>query len=320
LIQTPSGESCPACGSRQFQKLFQSSDRLYGTTDRAFDVVECSGCRLIRLFPWPDPDELKRYYPENYWFSPDEDTASRLEERYRRLVLRDHVAFVSSALQEAGPPGPLLDVGCGGGLFPRILREAGCNAVGLDFSRQAAQVAWHQNGVPVAAGLLSCAPFRPGQFSVVTMFHVLEHLYDPGSYVEAARDLLRSGGKLIVQVPNAASWQFLLFGENWNGMDVPRHLIDFRGTDVDALLENYGFEVVRHKYFSLRDNPAGMATSIAPSLDPVARRVRRKAESPAARLARDLIYLGLVLASLPFTILEAACRAGSTVMVEARKR
>ena len=34
----------------------------------------------------------------------------------------------------------------------------------------------------------------------------------------------------------------------------------------------------------------------------------------------DLVYLGLTAASLPFTLLEAACRAGSTVMVEAKKR
>ena len=35
-----------------------------------------------------------------------------------------------------------------------------------------------------------------------------------------------------------------------------------------------GFEVLRRKYFSLRDNPAGLATSLAPGLDPMARRIR----------------------------------------------
>ena len=62
--------------------------------------------------------------------------------------------------------------------------------------------------------------------AVVTMFHVLEHLYEPASYLDAARDLLRPDGRLILQVPNAACWQFLLFGERWNGIDVPRHLIE----------------------------------------------------------------------------------------------
>jgi hypothetical protein len=89
---------------------------------------------------------------------------------------------------------------------------------------------------------------------------------------------------------------------------------------VERLLEDAGFAVVRRKYFSLRDNPAGLASSLAPSLDPMARRVRRAAESGFGRLAKDLVYLALTVAALPFTALEAACRAGSTVMIEAGKR
>jgi hypothetical protein len=152
------------------------------------------------------------------------------------------------------------------------------------------------------------------------MFHVMEHLPDPLRYLETARDLLAPDGRLIVQVPNAASWQSRLLRGAWNGMDVPRHLFDFRDSDLEKLLWRGGFQVVRRKYFSLRDNPAGLASSLAPSLDPMARRVRRVVETPSGRLAKDLVYLAMVLASVPVTALEAACRAGSTVMLEARVR
>jgi SAM-dependent methyltransferase len=263
---------------------------------------------------------LQTYYPQNYWFSTDGDTASRLEEAYRRFVLRDHVAFVTAAFRGLAAPAPVLDVGCGGGLFSRMLSERGFTAYGLDYSAQAARVAWIRNEVPAVCGELSAAPFAPGSFAAITMFHVLEHLYDPASYLQAAHRLLRPGGKLIVQVPNAASWQFLLFGENWNGLDVPRHLLDFRARDLDSLIEDCGFEILRHKHFSLRDNPAGLATSIAPALDPMARRIRAVRESGNARLLKDLIYLALVITAVPVTALEAACRAGSTIMVEARKK
>jgi hypothetical protein len=151
------------------------------------------------------------------------------------------------------------------------------------------------------------------------MFHVLEHLHEPLPYLEAAHRLLGRNGKLIVQVPNAASWQFLLLGERWNGLDVPRHLYNYRARDIERLVENSGFEVLRRKHFSLRDNPAGLATSLAPSLDPMARRLRGVDESAGRKLLKDGVYFGLVLAALPFTLLEAACRAGSTIMIEARK-
>jgi hypothetical protein len=77
--------------------------------------------------------------------------------------------------------------------------------------------------------------------------------------------------------------------------------------------------VLRRKFFSLRDNPAGLATSLAPQLEPMSRRVRLVKEGPATRLLKNALYLALVAAALPFTLLEAACGAGSTVMVEAER-
>lgn len=314
------GGECPACGDTRVHTLFRSTDKLYRTTTREFLVVECVQCQLIRLFPQPTPIELREYYPQLYWFAPSGSMAARLEEEYRRLVLRDHVNFVDRALREAEETGYLLDVGCGGGLFLRMMHDRGYPVVGLDFSLDAAEVAWRENGVPAVCASLARAPFEPGSCAGVTMFHVLEHLYDPAAYLEAAHRLLRPNGRLVVQVPNAACWQFLLFGKNWNGVDVPRHLINFKRKDLDGLLESCGFEVVRHKHFSLRDNPAGLATTLVPGLDPMARRIRGIPESNALKLLKDLLYFGVVLGSLPFTLLEAACRAGSTIMVEARKR
>jgi SAM-dependent methyltransferase len=301
--------------------LFSGTDRLYRTTGKAFLIVECCNCRLIRLYPQPSPAELRKYYPPGYWFVPETSAADTLEQTYRRFVLRDHLRFVERALRESDEHGLVLDVGCGGGLFLQMLAERNKTKVlGLDFSLDAANVAWRRAGVPAVCATLTRAPLAPESCAAITMFHVLEHLYDPASYLESARELLRPDGRLIVQVPNAACWQFLLFGERWNGIDVPRHLIDFRLSDLETLLDHCGFEILRHKHFSLRDNPAGMATSIAPGFDPMARRMRQVVETPRQRLWRDLVYVALTCASLPFTLLEAACRAGSTVMVEARKK
>ena len=316
---------CPACGHQQARTLLTSTDRLYATTTERFQVVECSSCRLIRLHPQPAPGELHRYYPASYWYAADGGTASRLEQAYRRFVLGDHLRFVERALRESGEQGVVLDVGCGGGLFLGMLEERGAAGAsrpiaGLDFSLDAARSAWRRAAVPVVCASLTHAPLAAESCAAITMFHVLEHLYDPGAYVEAAHGLLRPDGRLIVQVPNAACWQFLLLGARWNGVDVPRHLIHFRARDLDALLNDCGFEVLRHKYFSLRDNPAGLATSLATSLDPMSRRLRGVPERPWKRLTKDLVYGAITAACVPFTVLEAACRAGSTVMVEARKK
>ena len=193
---------------------------------------------------------------------------------------------------------------------------------GLDFSMDAAHAAWWRAGVPAVCGMLSQAPFAPGSCAAVTMFHVLEHLYDPASYLRAAHDLLGAGRasdrpgaqRRLLAIPAAGR-------ALERASTCPRHLTDFRASDLDRLLESCGFEVLRHKHFSLRDNPAGLATSLAPKLDPMARRVRQVAETPRQRLWKDLLYTALVAASAPFTLLEAVCRAGSTIIwSEARKK
>jgi SAM-dependent methyltransferase len=311
---------CPGCGETGVRTLFSAGDRLYHTTDKSFLVVECKTCRLIRLEPRPSPKELSAYYPGEYWYQPQAGAASRIEETYRRFVLRDHVNFVMRAIEDSGQNGLVVDVGCGGGLFLKMMRERGLPVLGLETSHSAATAAWNQNGVAVVCGDLAKSPIERGGCAIVTMFHVVEHLHDPVGYLRSARDLLLPGGRLIVQVPNASSWQFLMFGEHWNGVDVPRHLVNYRQRDLENLLEYCGLEVVRRKHFSLRDNPAGLASSLAPGLDPMARRVRKIRESGALKLTKDLLYFGITLASLPFTLFEAACGAGSTIMLEARKK
>ena len=312
--------ACLLCGSEHTSFLFRQTDRLYRTTPKEFDVVRCRQCGLARLDPQPPPEELRRYYPEAYWFAPDGSLAGRLEEAYRKAVLHGHVRFVERALRNTSARGPLLDVGCGGGLFLGMMRRRGFRVIGLDFSSRAAAVASRHHQVPAVAGDLEHAPLRPATFAAITMSHVLEHLPDPRVYLAAAHRLLAPDGRLVVHVPNAASWQFRLLGRRWNGVDVPRHLFDYRDEDMERLLQSCGFEVLRRSYFSLRDNPAGLATSLAPGLDPMARRVRQVREGAALRLAKDLAHLALAAAALPVTLAEAAFRAGSTVMMEARRR
>ena len=137
--------------------------------------------------------------------------------------------------------GLVLDVGCGGGLFLRMMRELGFPGLGLETSPRGRQAGLGAKRVAVVCGDLAHSPVVNESCAAVTMFHVLEHLHDPVAYLHSARALLRPNGRLIVQIPNASSWQFLMFGEYWNGVDVPRHLINYRQKDLENLLEYCGF-------------------------------------------------------------------------------
>ncbi len=309
--------ACPRCGAESYTTLFRGSDRLYGTTDRRFYVIECTGCGLIRLDPAPAPGELYKLRPDAYRRQAEPAARSRPAEGCRRFVLRDCVRFVEGAIHG---PEPVLDIGCGDGSLLQALQAQDIPVCCSDPSHESVKRVRRRYGIPAVCSLLPHVPFQPGSFSVVTAFHVLERLPDPPAALAALRELLAPGGRIVIQAPNADSWQTLLLGENWNGFDVPRRLMHFRVEDLEYLLDTCGYEIVRRKFFSLRDNPAGLATSLCPRLDPVARRVRKVEESRFGSLLRDALYFALATAAVPLTLLEAAAGTGSIVMIEAARQ
>lgn len=316
--------SCPACNATSAQTLWEVGDRLFQTTAERFHIRRCSACGLLFLSPMPSPAQLSRYYPEAYWTAPGKGAdvgglRRRLGELYRRMALFDHVRFVQRIIAEqkrAGKSVALLDVGCADGSF--LAAFGSQHRVGLDNSWTAVRAA-RARGLNVLQGsLLTCA-LAENSFSLITMFHFLEHVRPAGSYLRAARRLLTDDGDLVVQVPNAASWQAALLKAKWSGFDVPRHLVNYSTGTLRVALAEAGFRVVREEQFSLRDNAAALANSLAPGLYPPARAVRRKANRGLLAWAADLAYLGLILLFFPFTAVESLFGRGATVMVQAKK-
>jgi 2-polyprenyl-3-methyl-5-hydroxy-6-metoxy-1,4-benzoquinol methylase len=276
----------------------------------------------------PSLEELEGFYPHGYWWEEKAGSASslgtvvnRLEKGYRDLVIQDHVRFLIQCAGEEWPRGKsLLDIGCGSGTFLYHASRRGFIPYGLDASSEAVELARVQYGLQVRQGAVGSEVWEYHRFDFVTMFHVLEHLPDPREALLFAAGLLKPQGSLIVQVPNVASCQARMFGSRWYGLDVPRHLVNFTAGGLEILLNQVGFEIVKVSHFSLRDNPASLASSIAPELDPVGRRGSGRQESPAGQLCRDALYFGLALLAVPFVALESALGYGGTVMVHARRR
>jgi SAM-dependent methyltransferase len=297
-VAEPPREGCPACGGAAFEPLFTAGDRLYHTTDEKFLIVQCSKCRLLRLQPRPRSTGRPAAVP--VW--PQGDTlADRIERAYRRFVMADDVRFVLSVLARTEASGPILDLSPDNEPFRRALAP---------FCPEVIAAQPDAERPPVA----------PGSCAAITMLHVLEKLEDPSAFLDAARDLLQPDGRLIVRSPNAACWQFLMFGERWSRLDVPRRPVLFRSRDLELLLECCGFEILRRKHFSWRSNPADFSTSVAPGLDPIARRARGVRNGPFLSTVKHLLFLALTASAVPLTVIEAACRAGSTITIEARRK
>lgn len=242
---------CPLCTRDASRVVVRADFNLTGAT-ACHQVVECLHCGFRYLAPQPSPDELAAYYTADYpahaleqrpGETPSPEQAS-LNRRFARVASR-RLELLRRYLPER--PGRLrvLDVGCGNGAFLlALLRWDGVEAWGLDVAEAALTNLGQLNGrVRRVAGDLHRAGLPRGYFDLITLWHSLEHDSDPVGVLRRAGELLRPGGRVLAEVPNAAGTIARLCGHSWLGWDLPRHLVHFgpgslRRTAVLAGLEN----------------------------------------------------------------------------------
>ena len=175
----------------------------------------------------------------------------RAFDRRRLALLRDAVP----------PPARLLDAGAGRGRFVAAARAAGYHALGIEPSPRA-QAAYVE---PVA---IEDASFTEGSFDAVTLWHVAEHLDDPGAALARIGRWLRPGGVLLLGVPNLGSLQARIGGPRWYHLDVPRHRVHFTVAGARALLARSGFAVQSEHHLLLEHNPFGLWQSAVSRVTP----------------------------------------------------
>ncbi len=140
----------------------------------------------------------------------------------------------------------VLDVGCNLGSFLAALRDRiGCSVAGLDPAPIPAKYAREHFHLDVREACLDdvADSFAPASFDLITLWHVMEHLWAPRRDLDIVRSLLKPGGTLIVEVPNFADPLCRLFGSSWAYIDVPRHLLHFTPRSLRNCLEDAGFTV-----------------------------------------------------------------------------
>lgn len=253
---------CPTCLATPSSLAHEGKDWALNNPAITFRIVHCDACGFHYLNPRPKLEILGRYYTDGYApysMGGDDKPASSaralvLREAYgapahrpraaARVVARALITLRGARHFGFGIPwhgqGRLLDFGCGAGKFLKRMHAVGWHVTGVDFSDVAVSSV-RQSGLKALQGSLPHPELSSASFDVVTMRHALEHVPDPVSVLRAAKDLLTPGGKLVIQVPNFASWEVAYFGDAAELLDLPRHLNHFTPQTLAEILRRAGF-------------------------------------------------------------------------------
>jgi 2-polyprenyl-3-methyl-5-hydroxy-6-metoxy-1,4-benzoquinol methylase len=272
-------------------------DRLRNT-DQEFWIAACGGCGVLRTLPAMAEAELSAFYPDDYWGVENEPSHNWILSSQA-----DKLQFLSTCRLTSGR---ILDVGCGSGFFLRALDAAKWDKAGVEISEGAAESARQAIGSDrIFTGTLNHAAYADSEFDVVTLWSALEHTNQPRATLVEARRLLKPGGSLIVQLPNADSYQSRLFSGDWFALDVPRHRYHFTPERLERLLSETGFSSYYRTFFSKAHNAHALRQSLKARLWP-------------GLSTRVLFYLSIPFIK-PVDFVMSALGRGATLTIAARK-
>ncbi len=232
---------CPLCNSEDIQQYTAARD--YMVSGLEFGIFKCKQCRVLFTSPVPHESQIGEYYKDESYISHS-NTGKGLIARFYKIVRKRTMAEKYQLIRKHSNQqnGFILDVGAGTGSFVENMRRHGWQVLGLEPDEGARNVALREFKLELRKSE-ELFEIPEGKADVITLWHVLEHVHNLGSYMQQFHKILKDDGLLVLAMPNNRSTDARIYGKYWAAWDVPRHIFHFNPDSVTWLAQNFGFKV-----------------------------------------------------------------------------
>lgn len=201
---------CPICG---FKSIEYIDTRIRNVADDSLKMYKCKDCETHFIYPLPTVDKLEEYYDGTFRKEVHKEvyyTNEVLKMTFDRFTpeAMQRVERVSKDLKETDE---ILEIGCSVGYFMSAISSKVKLAYGTEWDSKAREFIEHE----LDTGKIKTAK-NPQDFNMkfdkIFMFHVLEHIERPIEFLKELKPVLKTGGKLYIEVPNVDDVMVSLYG------------------------------------------------------------------------------------------------------------
>ncbi|MGC1323954.1 MAG: class I SAM-dependent methyltransferase [Candidatus Udaeobacter sp.] len=228
--------TCPVCGSDQREVPF----RLHGP----YSVACCAACGVHYLYPRLIESAMQDVYREPSYYEGGAcgyaDTSYTAQEQALRATFKQ---VLRNLAKRGLTGGDLLEIGCGYGYLLDEARSWFDRRVGTEFSAQGAEIAGKTGAEVFVGGIEQVPPER--NFDCVIATQVIEHVYEPLTFIRQLASHTKRGGHIVVATPDIGGVLRRAMGRRWPSFKAPEHVVYFDFRTLSMLMQQAGLANLR---------------------------------------------------------------------------
>lgn len=228
--------ACPQCRSEKRDIAFRLQD--------PYAVERCAECGLHYLYPRLTAGAIEQIYLDPSYYEGGSSGYSDASYAFQEPALRATFRrFLLNLIKRGLTGGELLEVGCGPGFLLDEAKAFFDRRFGTEFSPEIAAMA-RGTGAQVFAGGIEQVP-ADLKFHCVIATQVIEHVYDPLTFVRQIVDHTLPGGHIVLATPDIGGVLRKIMGRRWPSFKTPEHVVYFDFATLSSLMRRGGLETVR---------------------------------------------------------------------------
>lgn len=232
-VSTAKKVECCLCKNDSKQKLVSQ----FSLNGRLFEIRKCFRDNLMYLYPQPGGKYCEQLYNHpSYSTGEDDMYGLAMDDKRASEIAKIRIKEIIS--NKIGNKGDFfLEIGCGYGHLLNEARAAGFVASGVEFSKDGASLCIKKGLNVVRDDADSYVKnYKGGKYDIIVAYSVLEHLKNPNIFLKNIRRLIKSGGTLILRVPETKN-----FGPTLSLLD---HFWHFTRKSLKNILIANNFKIV----------------------------------------------------------------------------